>query len=132
MLNVKHQAVPIRDIKRLSAMQRWRLECRSRRCPLGGRLRTQGGHGAKSEKCQTATSRMPGPKEKAARRRLSNSNLTITNQVTSNAVFDFRRYAMKPMPAKPRIIIAHVEGSGTADTAVNTAKPISNVGGVEV
>jgi len=26
----------------------------------------------------------------------------------------FRRYAMKPMPAKPSIIIAHVEGSGTA------------------
>ena len=24
-----------------------------------------------------------------------------------------RRYAMKPMPAKPRIIIAHVDGSGT-------------------
>ena len=31
-----------------------------------------------------------------------------------NVGFDLRRQAMKPMPAKPRIIIAHVEGSGTA------------------
>jgi hypothetical protein len=35
---------------------------------------------------------------------------------TANVGFDFRRHAMKPMPAKPRIIIAHVDGSGT-DTA---------------
>jgi hypothetical protein len=31
-----------------------------------------------------------------------------------SAVSCLRREAMKPMPAKPRIIIAHVEGSGTA------------------
>ena len=30
----------------------------------------------------------------------------------------FRRYAMKPTPQKPRIIIAQVEGSGTPDTSV--------------
>lgn len=35
---------------------------------------------------------------------------------SSNAGFDFRRYAMKPTPAKPKIIIAHVAGSGTAET----------------
>jgi hypothetical protein len=30
----------------------------------------------------------------------------------------FRRYAMNPTPAKPRIIIAHVEGSGTDCTGI--------------
>jgi hypothetical protein len=30
----------------------------------------------------------------------------------------FRRYAMKPMPQKPRIIMAQVEGSGTAGAMV--------------
>ena len=34
--------------------------------------------------------------------------------------FCFRRYAMKPMPKKPRIIMAQVEGSGTAPTPVVT------------
>ena len=28
----------------------------------------------------------------------------------------FRRYAMKPIPKKPKIIMAQVEGSGTGDT----------------
>ena len=28
---------------------------------------------------------------------------------------DLPRYAMKPIPRKPRIIIAQVEGSGTAE-----------------
>ncbi len=32
------------------------------------------------------------------------------------ADFDFRRYATKPTPAKPRIIMAQVAGSGTAAT----------------
>jgi hypothetical protein len=31
----------------------------------------------------------------------------------SAAPFCFRRYAMKPTPMKPRIIIAQVDGSGT-------------------
>ena len=52
-------------------------------------------------------------KTKAARRRL-NSNPMIVDHAAINAGFDFRRQAMKPMPAKPKIIIAHVEGSGTA------------------
>jgi hypothetical protein len=52
-------------------------------------------------------------KEKAARRRLFNFRPMIADQAAINAGFDFRRYAMKPRPAKPRIIIAHVEGSGT-------------------
>ena len=39
----------------------------------------------------------------------------ITDQVTRNCCpLCFRRYAMKPTPINPRIIIAHVEGSGTA------------------
>jgi hypothetical protein len=33
----------------------------------------------------------------------------IADQAAINAGFDFRRYAMKPMPAKPRSIIAQVE-----------------------
>ena len=45
---------------------------------------------------------------------LFNSNLLMADQAAINAGFEFRRYAIKPMPAKPRIIIAHVEGSGTA------------------
>src|SRR5258708_36041655 len=53
-------------------------------------------------------------KEKAARRRLLNSNPMILDQAASNAALFFRRYAMTPTPAKPRIIIAHVLGSGTA------------------
>jgi hypothetical protein len=63
------------------------------------------------------------PKEKAARRRLPNSNLMIADQAAINAGFDFRRYAMKPMPAKPRIIIAHVEGSGTAGATSGAIRP---------
>ena len=43
----------------------------------------------------------------------SKFNLMIVDQAKRNVGFDFLRYAMKPMPAKPRIIIAHVEGSGT-------------------
>jgi hypothetical protein len=52
--------------------------------------------------------------EKAARGRLLNSNAMMVDQAAINAGFDFRRYAMKPIPAKPRIITAQVEGSGTA------------------
>jgi hypothetical protein len=45
----------------------------------------------------------------------SQFNLMIVDQAAINAAgFDFRRYAMKPMPAKPSSIIAHVGGSGTA------------------
>ena len=33
---------------------------------------------------------------------LLNSNLMIVDQAAINAGFDFRRWAMKPMPAKPR------------------------------
>jgi hypothetical protein len=40
-----------------------------------------------------------------------------------NAGFDFRRYARKPTPMKPRIIIAHVEGSGTAAVGVIDHNP---------
>jgi hypothetical protein len=43
----------------------------------------------------------------------------IADQAAIDAGFDFRRYAMKPMPAKPRIIIADVEGSGTALTPLS-------------
>ena len=49
-----------------------------------------------------------------------NSDLMIAGQAAINTGFDFRRYAMKPTPAKPMIIIAHVEGSGTADVVVRS------------
>jgi hypothetical protein len=39
--------------------------------------------------------------------------LMIADQAAINTGFDFRRYAMKPTPAKPRIIMAHMVGSGT-------------------
>jgi hypothetical protein len=38
--------------------------------------------------------------------------------------FCSRRYAMKPSPQKPRIIIAHVEGSGTAGAITAVATPL--------
>jgi hypothetical protein len=45
-----------------------------------------------------------------------NFNLMMVDQAAINAGFNFRRYAMKPIPAKPRSSIAQVEGSGTAVT----------------
>ena len=59
---------------------------------------------------------------KAARRRLLNSILMM-DQTNLNAGFDLRRYAMKPTPAKPRTIMAHVEGSGTAGETVAVQAP---------
>jgi hypothetical protein len=47
---------------------------------------------------------------------------TRANQAALNTGFDFRRYAMKPRPAKPRSSIAQVESSGTPSTAVRPAK----------
>ena len=40
----------------------------------------------------------------------------IVDQAVIDDGFVFRRYAMKPMPAKPKIIIAQVEGSGNVQT----------------
>jgi hypothetical protein len=54
-------------------------------------------------------------KEKAARRRLLLDELLTAYQATRNATPDLRRYAINPTPKKPRIIIAQVEGSGTAE-----------------
>jgi hypothetical protein len=54
-----------------------------------------------------------------------NSNLLIVDQAAINARFDFRRYAIAPMPAKPRIIIAQVEGSGTAASRLTLSTPNS-------
>jgi hypothetical protein len=69
---------------------------------------------------EVATSNI-GQKKKAARRRpASHSNLMIAGQAAINAGFDFRRYAMRPMPAKPRSIIAQLDGSRTA--AIGPAK----------
>jgi hypothetical protein len=42
-----------------------------------------------------------------------NSNLMIVDHAAIDADFDFRRWPMKPMLAKPRSSIAHVEGWGT-------------------
>jgi hypothetical protein len=44
----------------------------------------------------------------------------MMDQTAIKAGFDFRRHAIKPIPAKPRIIIAQVEGSGTA-SAMNAS-----------
>ena len=64
---------------------------------------------------------LPGRrKRKAARRRLFNACLLIDDQAAIKPGFDCRRYAMKPRPAKPRSIIAHVEGSGTAAVSRGT------------
>ena len=53
----------------------------------------------------------------------------IGDHVAIKAGVPLRRYAMKPMPAKPRIIIAHVEGSGTGPTlAVKVALSGANSG----
>jgi hypothetical protein len=41
--------------------------------------------------------------------------------------FCFRRYAMKQRPQKPRIIIAQVDGSGTAATAPISKFPVSEM-----
>src|SRR5258708_26074107 len=68
------------------------------------------------------------PKEKPPCGGLSNPKLR-TDQAT--AILFLRRYAMKPRPANPRIIIAHVEGSGTAATelSANTAmQPSGQIG----
>jgi hypothetical protein len=55
----------------------------------------------------------------------------IADHAAINAVFDFRRYAIKPTLAKPRIIIAHVEGSGTAEATVAISTfPLSAMGGL--
>jgi hypothetical protein len=59
-------------------------------------------------------------KRKAARRQPLNSNLIISDHAAINAGLFFRRYAMKPMPAKPRSSIAHVEASGTALNTVTS------------
>jgi len=53
-----------------------------------------------------------------------NSKPDDRNQETINAGFDFRRYAMKPRPTKPRIIMAHVDGSGTAGVSVAPTLPV--------
>jgi hypothetical protein len=48
-------------------------------------------------------------------------------QASRKAELDLRRYATKPIPKKPRIIIAQVEGSGTAVTeTLSRAGPKAN------
>jgi len=51
-------------------------------------------------------------------KRLLNSNSMIADQAAINARFDLRRYVMKPTPAKPKISMAQVEGSGTSATVL--------------
>ena len=77
----------------------------SRRCgsPSKGRQRANTGSRA-STNCQKRSRPWAASQFKSM----------IADQVDINAVFDFRRCAMTPRPQKPRIIIAHVEGSGTA------------------
>ena len=63
--------------------------------------------------------------EAAKRKGCPKASFTISSvsQAAINAGFDFRRYAMKPMPAKPRSSMAHVEGSGTAEATVRLQFP---------
>ena len=55
------------------------------------------------------------PNKKTARRRVSVFVICAVDQARRSAdPFCFRRYAMKPTPMKPKIIMAQVDGSGTA------------------
>ena len=64
--------------------------------------------------CQQATSRVQTTQTKSRPKAALNATPMGVDHAAIKAGFDFRRYVMKPMPAKPMIIIAHVEGSGTA------------------
>lgn len=63
------------------------------------------------------------PNKKTARRR-SRCSICAFDQATASDIVPLRerRYVMKPTPAKPRIIMAQVEDSGTAETAVVTVR----------
>jgi hypothetical protein len=76
--------------------------------------------------------RMAIQKGKAARRRLFEISASRFQAKRNAGLAALRRYAKKPMPKKPRIIMPQVAGSGTAETpAVPTAKPYqSSVNGV--
>ena len=52
------------------------------------------------------------------------------DQAAINAGFDFRRYAMKPMPAKPRIIIALLIDGRDQDLRLKTTLPNEYVIGI--
>ena len=52
------------------------------------------------------------------------------DQAAIGADFDFRRYATKPTPAKPRIIMAQVAGSGTAATDVSRVRTAAGASAV--
>ena len=58
-------------------------------------------------------------KEKPPAGGFSNS-IVVMDQTAINAASDLRRYAMKPSPAKPKIIIGHVECPRGTATAVET------------
>ena len=62
---------------------------------------------------------IPGDKRKAARGGLAKS-IVVAYAAFGAALF--RRYAMKPMLAKPRIIIAQVDGSGAAAASVTVVE----------
>jgi hypothetical protein len=77
------------------------------------RKQTQSGHRTMSGSCQTQTSRMTPlqkrrPPTEASQKKSRPEAASIADQAAIDAAFDFRRYAMKPMPAKPpRSSIAH-------------------------
>jgi hypothetical protein len=84
-------------------------------CPRIAEILRGGRHVSKVPNCDIERARrsVEKPPAKAA----FNLALMIFDQAAINAGFDFRRYAMKPRPAKPISSIAHVLGSGTAGTA---------------
>jgi hypothetical protein len=61
----------------------------------------------------------PPSNKKTARRRSLHSRSDIV-QAKRNFGLLFRRYAMKPIPKKPMIIIAQVDDSGTAATLMSS------------
>jgi hypothetical protein len=63
-------------------------------------------------------------KQKTARRRSLYSRFGFDQTIRMVGLL-FRRYAMKPTPKNPKIIIAQVEGSGTAVTVTSNDPELS-------
>jgi hypothetical protein len=112
---IQHRLVPV--VKRF-------FEKRRRVTSIGFSWRSPRAFGCRHHGGQPAWS-IAGAKEKESRPKAAlNSNPMILDQAASNAALFFRRYAMNPTPAKPRIIMAQVEGSGTPGVNVAPALPV--------
>jgi hypothetical protein len=94
--------------------QRIRSQPTTRVMPIGGGALAR----MNSNRTSPMSERRPNPDhaKKSRPKAALNSRPMIVGQAVINAGFEFRRYAMKPTPPKPRSIIAQVEGSGMAPT----------------